>query len=252
MKNESYQGQIVWIIGASSGIGRALAIELAGRGTILALSARRRDELEILKSQLGDHHSVFPLDVTDGAMIEQTAEAIVAAQGRLDRVIFMSAAYTPMQLDHLDLTLTKQTIEVNLLGAFNVIHAILPLLKKQNAGQMALCGSVAGYVGLPDGQPYSATKAAIINLAESLRGECPRNIDIKLISPGFVRTPLTDKNNFTMPMIITPERAANAIAQGLLTKRFEIHFPKRFTLILKLLDILPYAVKLWITRRMKS
>jgi short-subunit dehydrogenase len=252
MNNESYQDQIIWIIGASSGIGRALAIELAERGANLALSARRHDELETLKAQLGDHHSVFPLDVTDGAMIAQTAEAIVAAQGRLDRVIFMSAAYTPMQLDQLDLTLTKQTIEVNLLGAFNLIHAVLPLLKKQNAGQMALCGSVAGYVGLPDGQPYSATKAAVINLAESLRGECPRSIDIKLISPGFVRTPLTDKNNFPMPMIITPERAAKAIAQGLLTTRFEIHFPKRFTLILKLLEILPYAVKLWITRRMKS
>ena len=133
---------------------------------------------------------------------------------------------------------------------FNVVHAALPILKEQKSGQIALCGSVAGYIGLSGGQPYSATKAAVMNLAESLHAECPNHIDIKLISPGFVRTALTDKNDFSMPMILTPETAAKAIANGLHTKRFEIHFPKKFTLMLKFLRLLPYVIGLFITKKL--
>ena len=155
----------------------------------------------------------------------------------------------PMKIDKLDMEITRQMIEVNLLGAFNTVHAVLPILAKQSRGQVALCGSVAGYIGLPGGQPYSATKAAIINLAETLHAELPKKIDVKLISPGFVRTPLTDKNNFNMPMMISPEQAAIYIADGLLSKNFEIHFPKKFTIILKFLELLPYWLKLFITRR---
>ena len=106
-------------------------------------------------------------------------------------------------------------------------------------------------MGLPQGQPYSATKAAIINLAESLNTECGDTVDIKLISPGFVRTPLTDKNSFPMPMMMEPEQAARMIADGLLSRRFEIHFPKKFTLLLKALRLLPYALSLRLMRRVK-
>jgi short-subunit dehydrogenase len=246
----TYKNEIIWVIGASSGIGYALAVELAARGATLALSARRKEELEKLKERIGEHHMIYPLDVTDTELTMRTAKAIHAANGRIDRVIFMSAAYSPMQLDSLDMLFTRHMVDVNIMGAFNVVYAVLPLLKDQKSGQIALCGSVAGYTGLSGGQPYSATKAAVMNIAESLAAECPSHVDVKLISPGFVRTPLTDKNNFSMPMIITPEAAAKAIVNELHSKRFEIHFPKKFTLMLKLLRLLPYALALKITKKL--
>lgn len=249
--NVPYQDQIVWIIGASSGIGYALARELSARGAILALSARRQDELEKLNDELGEQHKVFVLDTSDAATTQRTAQAIRAAFGRIDRIIFLAAAYAPMKTDALDIVATKGIVDINLTGAFNLVHAVLPILKTQKPrGQLALCGSVAGYIGLPNGQPYSATKAAIINLAESLHAECKDSIDIKLINPGFVRTALTDKNNFTMPAMIEPEQAAREIADGLLSRRFEIHFPKRFTLFLKLLCLLPYGLSQRLTRKL--
>lgn len=253
MSKPSYKDQIVWIIGASSGIGAALAHELAARGAILVLSSRRKDELESLKTGLGAQHKVFALDVTDAETTLRTAQAIRAVFGRIDRIVFLAAAYAPMKIDAFDIAVAKEIVDVNLTGAFNIVHATLPILKAQKSkGQLALCGSVAGYIGLPGGQPYSATKAAIINLAESLHAECKKAIDVKLISPGFVRTPLTDKNDFNMPMIIKPEQAAKEIADGLLSKRFEIHFPKRFTTFLKILRFLPYALSLRLTRNIKT
>jgi short-subunit dehydrogenase len=249
MIQDKFKDEIIWIIGASSGIGRALAIELAASGAHLMLSARRREDLLQLKNQLGERHMVYPLDIADAELTVRTAKAIHAAHGKIDRVIFMSAAYTPMQLSNLDMLALKNMIEVNILGAFNLIHAIMPLLLEQVFAQIVLCGSVAGFVGLPGGQPYSATKAALINLAESLYAEAPKNIDVKIINPGFVKTALTDKNNFSMPAIITPELAAREIAKGLLAKNFEIHFPKRFTFMLKFIALLPYRLQLFITRK---
>lgn len=246
----NFRDEIIWIIGASSGIGYALAVELAAQGATLALSARRKDELEKLKEHIGERHMIYPLDVADIDLTFRTAKAIHNVNGRLDRVIFMSAVYTPMRLEQLDMIITGHMVNVNIMGAFNVVHAVLPLLKEQKSGQIALCGSVAGYTGLSGGQPYSSTKAAVINLAESLYAESPQNIDIKLINPGFVSTALTDKNNFSMPMIITPEAAAKAIMKGLFSKKFEIHFPKRFTLILKFLKLLPYGICLFIGQYM--
>ncbi len=253
MRKQCYKDQIVWVIGASSGIGSALARELAARGATLALSSRRKDELESLKAGLGARHRIFVLDVTEAETALRTAQAIRAAFGRIDRIVFLAAAYTPMKTDALDLAVAKGIVDVNLTGAFNIVHAAVPILKSQKTkSQLALCGSVAGYIGLPGGQPYSATKAAIINLAESLHAECKDTIDIKLVSPGFVRTVLTDKNNFNMPMIIEPEQAAKEIADGLLSRRFEIHFPKKFTTFLKMLRLFPYALSLRLTRNIKT
>lgn len=246
-----YQGQVIWIIGASSGIGRALALDLARRGAQLAISARRKEALDTLIGELdGADHKAFAMDIADCEVVTRTAEAIRATYGRIDRVIFMAAQYTPMALDQLDMPITRQIVTINLTGAFHVVHAVLPIFAEQSHGQIALCGSVAGYVGLPNGQPYSATKAGIINLAESLRAEVPKSIDVKLISPGFVRTELTDKNDFDMPMIISAEQAAVAIARGLTRRGFEIHFPKGFTFLLKLVRLLPYRVALALTRKM--
>jgi short-subunit dehydrogenase len=245
-----FQNEHIWIIGASSGIGRALAKQLAREGANLVLSARNEASLAELAKQLGPNHAIYKLDVADAGQMEQTVSTIYAKHGVLHRILFLAAAYAPMQLNALDMRATKEMIDTNIYGALNVIHAALPKLLEQQRGQIVLCGSVAGYTGLSGGQPYSATKAAIINLAESLHAEVPAHIDVKLISPGFVRTALTDKNNFKMPMIISPEQAAQAIAKGLLQNGFEIHFPKRFTMLLKLLQHLPYAIRLAITKRM--
>lgn len=253
MSANDYRGEIVWIIGASSGIGAALARALAERGAVLALSARRGEALEAVRAPLGSQHKIFPLDVTEPATVLQTAQAIQADFGRIDRIIFLAAAYTPMKLDALDHGITQTIIAVNLTAAFSIVQAAMKVFATQpTRGQLALCGSVAGYTGLPGGQPYSATKAAIVNLAESLYAEKQQDFDIKLISPGFVRTPLTARNNFAMPMIISPEAAATAIADGLRQSRFEIHFPKRFTILLKLLRLLPYALALRLTRSLKA
>lgn len=250
MTRNHYHGNIIWIIGASSGIGKALARELAARGAILALSARRQEELESLRESLGGQHQSFPLDVRNSTLITATALEIYNRYGRIDRVIFLAASYTPMELSSLDIELTREMFEANLLGAFHVVHSILPIFKKQQSAQIALCGSVAGYVGLPGGQPYSATKAAIINLAESLRNEVEPHIDVKLINPGFVKTPLTDKNDFAMPAIISAEQASIKIADGLLSASFEICFPKSLTCFLKLIRFLPYGLALPLIKRL--
>jgi len=252
----TYHNKTVWIIGASSGIGNALAKEIAGRGGSLILSARRTEKLDALNKELGGTHEVATLDVTDAKACQKTAKNLsqkLSKQGRkLDSIVFMAATYTPPQLikDHEDPAKTANVIEVNLIGAFNVVYSVLPLLEAQEGGQLALCASVAGYRGLPKGQPYSATKAGLLNLAESLRVESRKdNIDVRMISPGFVKTQLTEMNDFKMPMMISPEKAANYIADGLAGHRAEIHFPRRFTYFMKLLQAMPRWLYFALARR---
>jgi len=255
-----YKNQVIWIIGASSGIGRALSIELSNRGATLLLSARRNDELTNLGSLLQNPSDIYPLDVSREESVMQTVDNIYKKYINVDRIIYLAAAYTPMKIDQLNPQTYKTIIDVNINGAFHLVHALIPFLKKHvHSGdkknpkpQIALCGSVAGYIGLPAGQPYSATKAAIMNLAESMKAECKDYMDVRLISPGFVKTALTDKNQFKMPALLSAEDAAIAIADGLLKNSFEIHFPKRFTLFLKTLRILPYWIALALTEKIKT
>lgn len=245
----AYKHEMIWIIGASSGIGYALAQLLAEQGATLILSARREEELKKLQAQLGENHLIYKLDIANPIEIKEVCAKIANLETRLDRVILMSALYKPGKIAMMDLDFMSKMVDVNLKGAIYLTHEIIPIFEKQKSGQLALCGSVAGYTGLPNAQPYSATKAALINFTESLAIETPDYIDIKLISPGFVKTPMTDKNDFTMPMIITPKQAALAIVNGLHKKAFEIHFPKKFTYFLKLISILPYPLKQWINKR---
>lgn len=240
-----YKNKTVWIVGASSGIGQALAFELHKRGANLILSARRETALHAINQQMGGVHRVIALDVSDYAAFQKASESIHT----LDSAIYMAATYNPGLIENIKLDDVYAMMNINVNGAFHFIHAVYPFFIRQKSGQIALCGSVAGYCGLPHSQPYSATKAAIINLAESLRTEAERyGIDVKLISPGFVETPLTDKNDFEMPMIMKPEDAAIELANGLLKKNFEIHFPKKFTFIVKALSWVPYKVFFNITR----
>ncbi len=230
----------IWIIGASSGIGAALARQLAKRGHKIALSARRAGALEELKEQLnGDGHLAIPVDAGDLQNIEDGFDILKSKWNHVDSVIFMAGLYTPSAIIDIDMTEAQKIMQVNFMGAMYTVKTVLPALLEQGMGQIALCSSVAGYRGLPNSQPYGASKAAMINYTESLRAEHGKTLDIKMINPGFVETRLTDKNNFKMPMRITPEKAAVYIAKGLEKSSFDIHFPKKFTYLVKLLAALP-------------
>jgi NAD(P)-dependent dehydrogenase (short-subunit alcohol dehydrogenase family) len=240
-----YHNQNIWIIGASSGIGKALAKELAALGANLAISARRHSELEKIQQEMSGNVLALTLDVSDAAAVAIATENVARHFSRIDAVINLAAIYQPSGFAELTPADYRKTVEINLLGSMYVAHAVLPVLRAQGKGQLVFCGSVAGYRGLPNGQPYSATKAAIINLAESLAvEEKPHGIDVRLLCPGFVETPMTATNSFDMPMMITAEAAAKYIAKGLKSRAFEIHFPKKFTLLMKLLQLLPNGVYL--------
>jgi len=230
-----------WIIGASAGIGAALARQLAGQGDSLALSARNEAALQQLHEELPrSDHLVVALDVCDNEAVRQARDNILRHWPRLERVIYLAGIYQPMRMGELDLAETRKILEVNLLGAFHVAESVLPALSGTPGSQLALCASVAGYRGLPHSQPYGASKAGLINMVESLKAEHGRKVDIKLINPGFVESRLTDKNDFYMPARISAEAAAKAIAAGLAASGFEVHFPKRFTVIMKCLRALPH------------
>ena len=235
----------IWIIGASSGIGRALAQALAAEGCDLVLSARDRAALDDLALDCPGA-LVLPLDLARPEQLQAAVAAI--SPGSLDAVICAAALYQPRLVRDIDDEMLAQLVEVNLTSMFRIARDVPVLLR--DGGQLVLFGSVAGYVGLPRGQPYSATKAAIANLAETLRVELAPRTDVRLVSPGFVRTRLTDMNDFDMPAIITPEEAAREILAGLRGRGFEIHVPRRFTLAIKLLRALPYRLSLAITARL--
>lgn len=248
------QGEFIWIIGASAGIGRALAAELAHRGATLALSARNADALTQLVAELdGQNHLPLPLDVTDLTALKDAVKTLRNTWPKINRIVFMAGAYDPTLIADMDMPTAAKIVEVNLIGGMNVTHAVLPWLTEQNSGQIALCSSVAGFVGLPKGQPYSATKAGLTNFAESLKVELAEtDIDVKVIHPGFVKTRLTDKNDFDMPMVMEADAAAKALADGLLSKGFEVQFPKAFTRIMKVLRALPYGLYFSVAGRMKA
>ncbi|QCO56073.1 SDR family NAD(P)-dependent oxidoreductase [Pseudorhodobacter turbinis] len=239
--------ETIWIIGASDGIGAALAQEWAGRGARLILSARSADRLGALAASLGPQHIALPLDVADRHSIEAAA-AKLAGIGPLDRIVHLAALYDPGNIADADPERAAKIITVNLTGSFHIAQIAPPLLRA--GGQLALCGSVAGYIGLPQGQVYSATKAGVINLAETLRAELAGRVDVRLICPGFVDTRMTKTNDFDMPAMVTPEAAARAIIKGLKSRRFEVHFPRRLTYVLKLLRALPYWAALPLMRRL--
>ncbi|MDH5723626.1 MAG: SDR family NAD(P)-dependent oxidoreductase [Alphaproteobacteria bacterium] len=248
MAKNVYSGKTVWIIGASSGIGAALARELSDRGARIILSARRENTLEeVLGTLCGEGHLVYPLDVRDVYAVQSIIADFQDKNIAVDSVIFMPALYGQHSSKGHDIDLIHQMIAVNLTGAFNLVHYLGPFFKKQGYGQIVLCASIAGYRGLPMGQPYCATKAGLASYAESLKLDLKKdNIDVKLISPGFVRTPLTDKNDFPMPFMIEAEDAAKAIADGLNQKGFEIHFPKHMTILAKILRVMPGFCYFWV------
>ncbi|MCX8005086.1 MAG: SDR family NAD(P)-dependent oxidoreductase [Burkholderiaceae bacterium] len=238
---ESFRDRRVWVIGASSGIGEALAAELAARGARLAVSARR---LERLAEVAGPSALLAPLDVTDVASVRAAAARIRTAWGGVDLALLVAGTHVPMRADSWDLAQARAVVEVNLLGTLHCLDAVLPMLREAGAGGIGIVASVAGYLGLPRALIYGPTKAALINLAESLYFDlAPRGIGVYLINPGFVDTPLTRKNDFRMPALMQPQQAARATLDGIAAGRFEIHYPRRFTFWLKLARMLPYRLQ---------
>jgi short-subunit dehydrogenase len=232
----SWTGQRVWRVGASSGIGEATARLLIARGAKLAVTSRNEIALRKLGAAV-----VAPADVTDRAALALAFANVRAALGDIDCVIVNAGNHSPVRAWELDAVAAEALVQVNLVGAMNVTALVAPYFYARKQGRLALTASVAGFGGLPTGLVYGATKAALINFAETLYLDlAPHGVAVHVINPGFVKTPLTDKNEFEMPALIESDEAAREILRGLERGEFEIHFPKRFTRALKLVNWLPY------------
>jgi NAD(P)-dependent dehydrogenase (short-subunit alcohol dehydrogenase family) len=247
---DDWAGKRVWVIGASSGIGAAAARQLLMLGAHVALSARNAEAIERAAS-VERHALAAPLDVTDHASVLRARDRILAAWGGIDLVLVVAGGYNEMRADSFDLAAANAMIDLNLRGVFNCLDAVLPLLLEQGAGGIGIVASVAGYGGLPKALVYGPTKAALINLAESLYLDLrPRGIAVYQINPGFVDTPLTAHNDFPMPALMSAAAAAAEMVKGIERGRFHIHFPKRFTNSMRLARLLPYRVYFWLIHKM--
>jgi NAD(P)-dependent dehydrogenase (short-subunit alcohol dehydrogenase family) len=253
-----WRGRTVWLVGASTGIGRATASALHAQGAKVVVSARGVAALHtFVEAHPGA--TALPLDVTDAPAVTAAAHTL-AAQGALDCVVYCAGHYHAMDATQLDMPDLLRHNQINYLGALYVLHAVLPRLLAQavnpgsgQRGHVSLMGSVAGYRGLPNSLAYGPTKAALINLTETLYLDLhAQKIGVSLINPGFVDTPLTRQNQFKMPALISPQQAAQEILRGWARGEFEIHFPKRFTRWMKVLQLLPYPAFFAATRRLKS
>jgi short-subunit dehydrogenase len=239
----------VWLVGASTGIGAALATLLLGRGARVALTARSAGRLEALAGGRPNALAV-PADATRPESLAAAHARVAAAWGGVDLAVYLAGTYTPTRAWELTVERARSHVEANLMGAFNLLPVVLPDMAARGAGGVALVSSVAGYRGLPNSLVYGPTKAALINLAETLYLDLSsQGIAVYLINPGFVETPMTAQNAFRMPALMSSDAAAAAIVEGFERGEFEIHFPKRFTGWLKVLRHLPYAAYFPAVRR---
>ena len=236
----------IWITGASSGIGKALAEKFASEGWKVAASARRKEILDKMSS----HENIFsyPLDVTNQDQIKISFEKIIEDFNGLDLCVFSSGTYDPKLEQEINVKQNKFVMETNFFGVLYCINPVENYFKNKKNGHISIVSSVAAYRGLPNSSGYGPSKAALTNLTESLYFDFKKhNVRISLVSPGFIKTPLTDKNEFPMPFIKSPEFAAEKMFNGLTkSKAFEIHFPKALTILLKIFRVLPYKIYLFL------
>ena len=235
--------KVIWITGASTGIGKALALKFAKNGWIVAASARRENLLNELNKENSNIHP-FPLDVTNIDQCKSVFENILDKLKNIEICVFSTGIHDPKSEKRFNLDKIRKIMEVNYFGVMNSINSIYEYYNTKKSGQISIVSSVAGYRGLPAAGAYCASKSALTSFTESLHFEMKRkNIRVSLISPGFIKTPMTDQNDFPMPMIKSPEFAAEQIYNGLIKKSgFEIHFPKVFTFFMKFLRILPSSI----------
>jgi NAD(P)-dependent dehydrogenase (short-subunit alcohol dehydrogenase family) len=248
---KDWKGKRVWLIGASSGIGLSLARMLIARGARVAVSARNAQALHELAATTKPANVLpLPLDATHGEELKAAFGQMLDAWGGIDVALLLQGTHEPVRAWTLDADVARRMIDSNLMSVIETLAVITPKLLEQGSGGVAICSSVAGYRGLPTALVYGATKAALINLSETLYMDlAPRGIGVWVVNPGFVKTPLTDRNEFRMPALISADEAAGHIIDGLASGRFEIHFPKRFTRWLKLFRLLPYGIYFRLIRK---
>ena len=240
----------IWITGASSGIGKAVAEKFAAEGWKVAVSARRK---ELLQDMAKDKNiSSFPLDVTDRSQINSVFQNILKEFGNIDICLFSSGTYEPKDEQNIDPDKIKNVMNVNFLGVIDCVKTVEEYFKNKKTGHISIVSSIAGYRGLPNSSGYGPSKAALTNFCESIYFDFKKfGVRVSVISPGFIKTPLTDKNEFPMPFLKTVDYAANQIFNGLVkSNAFEIHFPKGLTLTLKFLRILPYKLYLFLVDKL--
>ncbi|MDA9152090.1 SDR family NAD(P)-dependent oxidoreductase [Candidatus Pelagibacter sp.] len=230
----------IWITGGSTGIGKALAIKFASKGWNVAVSARREELLNELSNQY-ENISAFPLDVTDKQKCAEVFDQIKKKYEDIDICFFSTGTWNPKKEKEIDVEQIEEVFKINFFGTVNTIKAVEQYFRDRKKGTITIVSSIAGYRGLPNSTGYGPSKSALNNLAESLYFDFKRfGVRVCLVSPGFIKTPMTDKNDFKMPFIKTTDYAANKIYDGLINKNvFEIHFPKSLTIILKILSFLP-------------
>ncbi|MGC2856667.1 SDR family NAD(P)-dependent oxidoreductase [Novispirillum sp. DQ9] len=234
----------IWITGASSGIGRHTALRLAALGVTVVASARSTAALEALAAEAPGRIHPVPVDVTDRAAVHAAFAEAEATAGPLDAALLCAGTHRPMSAGDFSAAVCEELMRVNYGGTCNALDALLPAFRARRAGRIAVVASVAGWRGLPTAAAYGPTKAALINLCESLYpGLREAGILMQVVNPGFVKTPLTDRNDFRMPHLMTPDAAADALIEGLCGDAFEIAFPRAFTGRLRLARLLPY--RLW-------
>ena len=240
----------VWITGASTGIGAALARRLDTHVPHVALSARSQDKIDALCAT-GTTLRSYPLDVVDADATRQVVAAIGASGGPIDLAVLNAGTWALQDAPEFTLEAVRRGLDVNVNGVYNGLHAVLPSMLERGAGHIAIVASVAGYRGLPRSIAYAPTKAALINLAEILRLElAPKGITVSVVNPGFVDTPMTEQNDFDMPGLISAEVAAEAMEKGLRAGRYEVSFPFGFTLMMKVLRVLPHWLYFWLAKRL--
>ena len=232
--------KVIWITGASTGIGKAIAIKFSKNGWNVAISARRLELLNEISKQNQNVFS-FPLDVTNKDDCHKVFTEIKNKLGKIDLCVFSTGTWDPKKEKEIDVEQIENVMKVNFFGTLNSIKSVEKYFKDLGKGHISIVSSIAGYRGLPNSTGYGPSKSALNNLTESLYFDFKRyGVRVSLISPGFIKTPMTDKNDFKMPFLKTTEYAADKIYDGLVNSNaFEIHFPKQLTLVLKFLKILP-------------
>lgn len=242
---------IAWVTGASSGIGRALARRLAENGYRVAASARTGRDLDSLAAEVPGRITAFQLDVTDPKACLETGALIERTLGPVDLAIFNAGSYFPTTATQFSVDNFRRTVDLNLMGTINCMGAVVPSMVGRRSGHIAVMASLTGYLGLPTAASYGATKAALNAMTHSFRPDFERHgVTISVINPGFVRTPLTDKNRFPMPFLMPVEKAVDRIVAGLRSKRYEIAFPWPLAWGLRLLRALPEPLRFAAMRRM--
>lgn len=247
----SFYNKRIWVIGATSGIGLACAKNFLSHGAKVAISARRADLLQQINDTYPeDQVLALTLDARNHSDLTNAYKTIKAKWGGLDLMVFVSGIYEPMRADNFDLSKAKNIIDLNVLGPMSACDVVLPDFIANQSGGIAIVSSVAGYSGLPKALAYGPSKAAMINFCENLYYDLkPKGISVYMINPGFVATDATANNDFHMPALITPEKASEYILDGIQAGEFDIHFPKRFSLFLKFLRILPYSIYFYLLKK---